>query len=120
MNKKRAKAWEQSLALWKKLGETKNCAVPQGDSFCFKNNILSKLGFKSCSAGCPFCEYLGCGRKDIVKCPLKNEGNYCCNTPFKAWVTKAENFLNPRHNQKLARKFYDYLVKLHEKESKKL
>ena len=111
--KSREDAWKACLALWKRLSKMPDCETPRGESW-FKNIILHDLGYPKCENGCPFCEFfndIGC-----VKCPLTLEFYGCLkpDCPYSAWSDAGG------HDQKLAKRFYECLSSLHEKEAPKV
>ena len=108
-------SWYWSSKLWKQLSEMPNREI-ENDAEVFKNSILTKLGLtKDIMCGCPFCEKF----YRSSNCPLGNcEYELVClrNTPYKKW----HECLIDRgyHNQKAAKEFYKYLLKVKEEDNK--
>ena len=108
----REDAWEACLALWKRLSEMPDDYIRSNTSD-FKNEILDSLGYEDCNLGCPFCEYFHNGNCD--DCPLGKEFDGCLTEPcpYCKWSDYADE---GTHDQESAKKFYECLCELHEKE----
>lgn len=100
--------------LWKRLSEIPDKEIPQGITK-FKNENLKELGLEACCFGCPFCEVF----LNTNFCPLgdcRSNATPCYSTPFRRY--EQEHAKGAKHNQELAKKFYDYLNEKY-KEAKK-
>jgi len=112
MDKIRKQAWEETLALWKRLSEIPDRELKwreKGNDF--KNDVLAELGIERKQFGCPFCEVY----YETDECPLGkcgHKGYDCYGTPYEYWEDHA-------HNQKAAKKFYKYLLILYKEEMSK-
>lgn len=106
-------AFGMCMELWDILSRINNFNVAFLE---MKNDILIEvLGYRSCSFGCPFCQYIEGIDGDCGKCPITiyNDGNGCNKTPFEEWEN--EVFIRDKHSRIKAKRFFDFLCTIYKK-----
>lgn len=112
MDKKRKKAFDECLILWKVLSEMPDTYTLRKPAE-FKQNILSRLGIGERDFGCPLCDkFIETSDCSIGNCKFNVAP--CYNTAFDKWET--DMFELEKHCQKHAIEFYNHLKKLAKEE----
>jgi hypothetical protein len=112
----RRQALLETLMLWRKLSEMPDQEV--FDLSVFKNGVLSYLGIPHKKNGCPLCNLFWdklCPLGDCAKI-IKPFQLPCEVTPFGRWEDMASSSGRGLHSQRLAKKFYVFLVEKFGKE----
>lgn len=126
VNMNKEEVWERVLALWKRQSEIPDMNLRHLEfsdyehslQSRFKNSILEELGYTRCESGCPFCEEYYHIYDDNIRechnCPISFGVRLNCafDSPYADW-SNSITFLD-RHNQDLAKAFYEWLKEKHE------